>query len=91
MYGAESILKHLYYTCGETNPESKCPQEYQRIQVRRGNFKKMLKRKQYRQIQRLLDDNETITDEMSRLNFASGVRYGIMFMIEVFGGVNNDR
>lgn len=86
----EQILENLYNYHGETNSRSHCPQEEQRIKTRRGNFKKILKRNQYRQIQRLLDDTENVTCKMSILNFVSGVRFGVKFMTEVYA-VNNNK
>jgi hypothetical protein len=79
----EKLLDNLYVNHGE--PKTKCPEEEQRIKIRRGNFKRTLERSQYRQLQRLIDDTDNITDRMSCINFAKGVKFGIKLMIELFG------
>jgi len=84
----EKLLELLYYSYGE--PIVKCPEEERRVKVRRGNFKKILKKSQYRQIQRLIDDADSITDKMSVMNFASGVKFGVKFMSEVYSNVYSD-
>lgn len=80
----KEILENLYYYYGVTDSKLCCPEEEQRIKTRRGNFKKLLKRNQYRQIQRLLDDTDNITCKMSILNFASGVKFGIKLMTNIY-------
>ncbi len=86
----EQILEQLYNNFGEVDSRKICPDEKQRIKSRRGNFKRMLKRNQYRQIQRMLDDTDNVACRMSIANFASGVRFGVKFMTEVCALTNDD-
>lgn len=84
----EKILEQLFDKYGE--PRVKCPVEENRIAAAKGNFKKSLNSKQYKQLYRMLDDNENITGKMSIMNFESGLRFGIKFMAEIYAGCNRN-
>lgn len=80
----ETILEQLWDKYGE--PRVKCPVEENRIAAVKGNFKKSLDSKQYKQLYRILDDSENIAGKMSLMNFESGLRFGIKFMAEIYAG-----
>lgn len=84
----EKVLEQLFDKYGETGV--KCPVEENRIAAAKGNFKKTLNSKQYKQLYRILDDNENITGKMSIMNFESGLRFGIKFMAEIYAGNRMD-
>lgn len=80
----ETILEQLWDKYGEL--ETECPVEENKIAAAKGNFKKSLNSKQYKQFFRMLDDNENIVGKMSLMNFESGLRFGIKFMTEIYAG-----
>ena len=80
----EKILEQLYIQYGKSNTGAVCLDEEQRISARRGNLKKVLTDKQYNQLFWILNDASLIESKMSVLNFASGVRFGIKFMTEIY-------
>ena len=84
----KKLLERLYLNYGESSV--KCPEEEQRVQARRGNFKKTLKRRQYRQILRLIDDTDLITDKMSMMNFERGVKFAVKLMSELYSNAEDD-
>ena len=80
----DTFMELLFDGYGIRDTKKFCPEEEQGIRTRRGNFKKTLHKKQYIQIIRLLDDANMMTEKMSVLNFAQGIRFGIQLMTEVY-------
>ena len=78
----ENFLEELYFNYGELMVD--CPKEEQRIASRKGNLKKVLKKNQYRQVTRIMDDVYAISDETALKNFVCGVKFGVQLMTEIY-------
>ena len=77
----ENITDKLFYDFGS---KKKYPILEHRIKTRRGNFKKSLTKNQYRQLQRLFTDTETIEGERIYENFICGMKFVFTLMAEVY-------
>jgi len=78
----QSILDDLFYQ--HYRIQEKDPAALQRIATETGMLKKDFNNWQKTRLRRLIDDKDLLAYEQANNSFASGVRYGVRFMLEVF-------
>ena len=77
-----SILEDLFHQHDLIKEMDKAT--LQRIATNSGMLKKNFNKWQKKILLRLIDDKDAIAAQQASNSFASGVRYGVMFMVEVF-------
>ena len=78
-----SILEDLFYQHDIARDED--PVVLQRIATNTGMLKKDFNKWQKKRFLRIIDGKNQLADQQANDSFASGVRYGVRFMMEVFG------
>lgn len=76
-----SILENLFYQHYLTQEKDKAL--LQRIATNTGMLKKDFNAWQKKRLLDIVDDKDLLAFEQANDSFASGVRYGVLFMIEV--------
>ena len=79
----QSILETLFYNHNSAKKQNKAA--LQRIAANTGMLKKDFNKWQKKRLLHLLDDKDLLAEQRASDSFASGVRFGVIFMIEVFG------
>jgi len=77
-----SILENLFHQHDVIKKTDKAA--LQRIASNSGMLKKDFNKWQKKILLRIIDDKNLIAYQQANNSFANGVRYGVMFMIEVF-------
>jgi len=78
-----NILENLFYQ--HKFNESQYHEEWQRILTNQGMLKKSFNKWQKKMLILIIDDQGLITEKMAMDSFASGVKFGVKFMIEALG------
>jgi len=78
----QSILDDLFFQMDLLRKED--PVVLQRIATNAGMLKKDFNKWQKKRLLRILDDKDLLADQQASDSFASGVRYGVRLMVEVF-------
>ena len=78
----QSILEKLFYQYDSARVED--PAILQRIATNAGMLKKDFNKWQKVRLLNIVDDKDFLAVERANDSFASGVRYGVQFMVEVF-------
>ena len=76
-----NILDDLFYQHGLTQDKDKAA--LQRIATNTGMLKKDLNKWQKKRFLRIIDDKNLLADQQANDSFASGVRFGVLLMVEV--------
>ena len=84
----QSILERLFYQHDCTQEDDKAA--LQRIASNTGMLKKDFNKWQKKILLHIIDDKDFIAYKRANDSFASGVRYGVMFMLEVFNEKDAD-
>lgn len=84
----QSILDGLFYQHYLTQEKDKAT--LQRIATNAGMLKKDFNKWQNARLLHIIDDKDLLAYEQAHNSFASGVRYGIMLMMEVFQETDAD-
>lgn len=83
----QSILENIFHQ-HDLPPEDKAA--LQRIATNTGMLKKDFNKWQKKRLLRILDDKNFIAYQQASDGFVNGVRYGVMFMIEVLYDQSGD-
>jgi len=78
----QSILEDLFYQHYRTQEQDKAA--LQRIATNTGMLKKDFNNWQRKRFLHIIDDKDLLAYDQASDSFASGVRYGVRFMMEVF-------
>jgi len=78
----QSILETLFHQHDVAHEKDKAA--LQRIAANTGMLKKDFNKWQKKRLLRIIDDKDLLADQRAKNSFARGVRYGAMFMVEVF-------
>jgi len=82
-----SILENLFYQHDSARQVDAAT--LQRIAANTGMLKKGFNKWQKKRLLHIIDDKDWIAYERACDSFASGVRYGALFMLEVLGNSSN--
>ncbi|MCL2562841.1 MAG: hypothetical protein FWE08_02250 [Oscillospiraceae bacterium] len=83
-----SILENLFYQHDFTQETDRAA--LQRIATNTGMLKKDFNKWQKKRLLHIIDDKNLLAAQRANNSFVSGVRYGVMFMVEVFNGNSDD-
>jgi len=78
----QSILETLFFNHNFAQEQSAAA--LQRIATNTGMLKKDFNKWQKKRLLHILDDKDLLAEQRANDSFASGVRFGVMFMFEVF-------
>lgn len=78
----QSILGKLFHQYGTTEQEDKIV--LHRIATNTGMLKKNFNKWQKKILLRIIDDKDLIAVQQANNSFVNGVRYGVIFIMEVF-------
>jgi len=88
----KNILQEIFYQEDfKILTNNRDPEILQRIATNSGMLKKDFNKWQKKILLRIIDDNDLLACNRANDNFISGVRYGVMFMIEALykgGGID---